>query len=174
MAKELAMLFILFKNNNKCATIFMVILMKETVLCYLFKEDKCLMLYRNKKENDLNQGKYIGVGGKIEDGETPEVALIREVREETGYFLNGFTKRGEILFQNDDYSEYMHLYTSNTFFGKEIKCDEGDLVWVSIDDILNLNLWEGDKVFLKMLLLDEPFFIITVMMNLKDGIIYEI
>ena len=135
----------------------MVVNMKETVLCYLFKDNKCLMLLRNKKEDDMNHGKYIGIGGKIEVGETPEVALIREVREETSLFLMGFTKRGIILFQNDDYSEVMHLYQSKTFMGELKECDEGHLEWIDTDEMLTLPMWEGDKAYLPLLKTEKYF-----------------
>lgn len=126
--------------------------MRETVLCYIFKDNKCLMLLRNKKENDYNKDKWLGLGGKIEDGETSNMAVVREVYEESGLRLLSFRKRGIIKFINDDYKEIMHLYESYEFEGDLIECDEGELHWIFVDDILNLNLWDGDRVFLSKLL----------------------
>lgn len=132
--------------------------MKETVLIYIEKDHKYLMLYRNKKENDINKGKWIGVGGHIEKGETPLEAVYREVKEETGLTLLTATKRGLIHFKSDDFEEDMHLYTSNFFKGNLIECDEGELHWVDISDIDMLPTWEGDKVFLKLLAEGEKDF----------------
>ena len=126
--------------------------MDKTVLCYLEKNDCYLMLYRNKKEHDLNEGKWIGIGGHIEQGETKEEALIREIKEETNLDLKSFKYYGEIIFVNDDYSEVMYLYTSNDFTGDMKPCDEGELRWIKKSEILNLNLWEGDRIFLPMLM----------------------
>lgn len=126
--------------------------MDLTVLCYLKKDDQYLFMNRNKKKNDLNEGKWIGIGGHLEDEETKEQALVREVKEETGLTLNNFTYRGEILFVNDDYQEIMYLFTSENFSGELAECDEGELSWIDKDKIFDLNLWEGDKYFLKPLL----------------------
>ena len=126
--------------------------MDKTVLCYLQKNDSYLFLYRNKKENDLNEGKWIGVGGHIEKGETKEETLKREIKEETNLDIHSFTYHGEIIFKNDDYEEVMYLYTSNDFSGEIKTCDEGELHWVKKKDIMSLNLWEGDKVFLPLLI----------------------
>ncbi len=136
----------------------------ECTLCYLEQEDKYLMLYRNKKKNDPNAGKWIGVGGKLEQGETPEQCLVREVMEETGLVLNSFEKRGVVGFVSDQWEdEVMHLYTSRDFSGHvDFDCDEGDLKWIEIKKIPDLNLWEGDRVFLQKLLEKEPFFQITL------------
>ena len=126
--------------------------MDKTVLCYLQKNDSYLFLYRNKKENDLNEGKWIGVGGHIEKGETKEDALKREIKEETNLDIHSFIYHGEIIFKNDDYEEVMYLYTSDDFLGEMKPCDEGELHWVKKKDIMNLNLWDGDKVFLPLLI----------------------
>ncbi len=126
--------------------------MINCVLCYLEKDGKYLMLNRNKKKNDVNSGKWIGVGGKFESGESPEECLVREVCEETGYTLLSYRFRGIITFVSDIYeTEYMFLYTSTEFEGEEKVCDEGELHWVDKKDVLNLPLWEGDKVFLRYL-----------------------
>ncbi len=133
--------------------------MKNCVLCYLEKDGKYLMLNRNKKKNDINSGKWIGVGGKFESGESPEECLIREVYEETGYKLLSYRFRGIVTFDSDVCeTEYMFLYTSDNFDGDEIVCDEGELRWVDKNDVLNLPLWEGDKVFLSYLFEDRDVF----------------
>ena len=122
-------------------------------LCYLEKDNKYLMLYRNKKEIDINKGKWIGVGGKLEKGETPEQCLIREVWEETGYTLNSYEYRGIVIFNyNEDDPLFMYVYTSSNFSGIEKECNEGDLKWIPKDEILDIKLWEGDKIFLKIMI----------------------
>lgn len=136
--------------------------MDKTVLCYLYKDNKYLMLYRNKERNDLNQGKWIGVGGHIEENESAENALIREVKEETGLTILQYQFRGELVFKNDDYEEIMYLYTSDSFFGEIIDCDEGELHWVNKDQILKLNLWEGDRAFLPLLINTNKFIKMTL------------
>ena len=137
--------------------------MKNCVLCYLEKDGKYLMLNRNKKHNDVNSGKWIGVGGKFEDGESPEECLIREVMEETGYKINSFRFRGIVTFVSDVFeTEYMFLYTSGDFDGDEIVCDEGDLHWIDKAEIMNLPLWEGDKIFLRYLFDDRDLFSIKL------------
>jgi 8-oxo-dGTP diphosphatase len=122
--------------------------MKKTVLCYLKNNDSFLMLYRNKKANDINEGKWIGVGGHIEQGENKEEALIREVKEETGLTLFSFKEHAEILFKENDFEEIMYLYTSDDFAGNIIECDEGILKWIPINKIKDLPMWEGDYLFL--------------------------
>ena len=131
---------------------------KETVLCYIEKEHQFLMLFRNKKKEDINKGKYIGIGGHIEPYETKEEALMREVKEETGLTLLSYQYRGKILFLSDEFVEIMHLFTSNEFIGELIDCDEGELHWINIKDIFNYPHWEGDEYFLKKLKNDEPYF----------------
>lgn len=138
---------------------------KETVLCYIENEHQYLMLFRNKKKDDINKGKYIGIGGHIEDGESKEEALLREIKEETGLTLLSYQYRGKILFQSDDFIEIMHLYTSNEFKGEIIDCDEGTLSWVKIEDVLKLPHWEGDEYFLKKLLNNEPYFEMSLIYN---------
>ena len=132
--------------------------MEKTTLIYLEKNNQYLMLHRNKKENDLNEGFWIGVGGHVESGETPEQTIVREVKEETGLDLLSFKKRGLIYFKNDDFEEEMYLYTSSDFKGDIISCNEGDLHWVDISKVMELPIWEGDKIFLKYLVDDEPYF----------------
>ncbi len=128
--------------------------MKKTTLCYIERDGAYLMLYRNKKLQDPNEGKWIGVGGKLEAGETPEQCLLREVREETGLELLQYQYRGEILFLSDRWEdEIMYLYTATEFQGELLEnCDEGELRWVPIAEIPELKLWEGDRIFLKELL----------------------
>lgn len=134
--------------------------MEETTLCYIEQDNKYLMLHRTKKSNDPNREKWIGVGGKVEAGESVEECLLREVMEETGLVLKEYQYRGKLYFYSDTYEdEIMYLYTSSEFEGELIECKEGELAWIEKSDILNLNLWEGDKVFLKKLLKDDvcPF-----------------
>lgn len=133
--------------------------MKLTTLCYIEQDDKYLMLHRVKKENDLNHDKWIGVGGKFEKNETPEECLLREVQEETGLTLIKYCARGIITFISDEWeTEYMHLYTATEFEGNMIECNEGELVWVPKAEIQNLTLWEGDKIFLRLLNECDSFF----------------
>ncbi len=133
--------------------------MKNTTLCYIEKDGKYLMLHRIKKVNDENHDKWIGVGGKFEAEESPEDCLLREVREETGLTLTGYRYRGIVTFVSDEWgTEYMHLFTATAYEGEIKNCDEGELVWVPKGDIEKLNLWEGDKVFLRLLEECENFF----------------
>ncbi|MBQ1194141.1 MAG: 8-oxo-dGTP diphosphatase [Lachnospiraceae bacterium] len=133
--------------------------MKNTTLCYIEKDNKYLMLLRNKKKIDINKNKWIGVGGKFEADESPEECLLREVKEETGLTLTEYKMRGIITFISDEWeTEYMYLYTAGKFEGNIMECDEGELKWIPKDELFDLNLWEGDKVFLKMLIENSPFF----------------
>lgn len=133
--------------------------MKLTTLCYIEQDDKYLMLHRIKKENDLNHDKWIGVGGKFEENETPEECLLREVKEETGLTLLKYRARGILTFLSNEWeTEYIHLYTATDFEGTLTDCDEGELVWVPKTEIENLRLWEGDKLFLRLLVECEDFF----------------
>ncbi len=135
----------------------------NTTLCYIEKDNKYLMLHRTKKQNDLNEGKWIGVGGKFEKGETPEECLLREVREETGLILTKYRLRAIITFISNEWgTEYMYLFTANEFEGELICCDEGDLEWVDKNKILNLNIWEGDRIFLKKMIEHDNFFTLKV------------
>lgn len=133
--------------------------MKNTTLCYVEQDGKYLMLLRNKKKQDENAGKWIGVGGKFEEGESPQDCLLREVQEETGLRLTQYRFRGIVTFVSDQYeTEYMHLFTAHGFEGEIIPCDEGELRWVEKDEVLSLPLWEGDREFLRLLREDAPFF----------------
>lgn len=133
--------------------------MKNTSLCYIEKDDCYLMLLRNKKKVDENKGKWIGVGGHFEEGESPEECVIREVYEETGLTLTDYRFRGIVTFVSEEWgTDYMHLFTASGFTGELKDCDEGELRWIPKSEIMNLNLWEGDRVFLKMLFDNEAFF----------------
>ncbi len=133
--------------------------MKLTTLGYLFHGDDVLMLHRTKKQNDPNHAKWIGVGGKFESGESAEDCLFREVKEETGLTLHSARLRGIITFISDEWEdELMFLYTSDDFEGKLTDCDEGELAFIPKDRILTLPLWEGDRIFLQLLMEDAPFF----------------
>ena len=130
-----------------------------TTLCYIEKNDSYLMLHRVKKEVDINRDKWIGVGGHFMPDESPEECLLREVKEETGLTLTSFRFRGIVTFLSDEWhTEYMCLYTADGFTGDIIPCDEGELQWVKKDDLMNLNLWEGDRFFLKLLVERDDFF----------------
>ena len=133
--------------------------MKNTTLCYLEQNGCYLMLHRVKKQQDENAGKWIGVGGKFEEGESPEECARREVREETGLALEEVRPRGIVTFVSDQWgTEYMHLFTSTRFSGTLYACDEGELAWVTVDRVPELNLWEGDRIFLDLLARNTPFF----------------
>ena len=132
--------------------------MDETVLTYIEKDGCYLMLYRNKKENDLNEGKWLGIGGHIESGETKDMAMIREVKEETNLDVISYKYRGKVLFSADDYQEIMYLYTVDSFKGEIGDCNEGTLQFVHKTDIFSLNMWEGDKYFLEAIANDEDEF----------------
>ena len=116
--------------------------MWNTTLCYIERQGQYLMLHRVKKENDINKDKWIGIGGKFEDKESPEECLVREVREETGLTL----------------TDYTYLFTARTDQADFIDCDEGDLEWVDKDKVKDLPIWTGDKIFLDLLNQDVPFF----------------
>lgn len=138
--------------------------MINTTLCYIEKDNKYLMLHRTKKENDINEGKWIGVGGKFEKDETPEECLLREVKEETGLILQKYKLRAVITFISDRWqTEYMYLFTASEFTGELIPCNEGDLQWIAQDKVLDLNIWEGDRIFLKKLMEEDNFFTMKVM-----------
>lgn len=131
-----------------------------TTLCYLEKDGKYLMMHRIKKAQDVNQGKWIGIGGHFEAGESPEECLQREVLEETGLQLLSWKFRGIVTFTSDEHpTEYMCLYTSKEFTGTLLEnCQEGVLEWVDKKEVLQRKLWEGDKVFLELLTQEVPFF----------------
>ena len=133
--------------------------MKNTTLCYISRGDEYLMLHRVKKENDLNRDKWIGFGGKLEENESPEEGILREVREETGLVLTDLKYRGIVTFLSDIYEgEYMHLFTAEQFEGEITDCDEGEIAWIRKKDFAALPQWEGDRIFMKLLEDGAPFF----------------
>ena len=133
--------------------------MLNTTLCYIERGDEYLMLHRVKKENDINRDKWIGLGGKFEEDESPEECLLREVYEESGLWLTSWRYRGIVTFVNTKCSsEYMHLFTADGFEGTVGPCDEGELEWIKKSELMKLTLWEGDRIFLRLLDSNEPFF----------------
>lgn len=134
--------------------------MKNTTLCYIEKDGKYLMLHRIRKENDENHDKWIGIGGKFEAGESPEDCVLREAQEETGLTLTDYHYRGIVTFVSDLYpTEYMHLFTATNYTGRlRDDCDEGVLDWIDKDALLALPMWEGDRIFLRLLDENVPFF----------------
>ena len=140
----------------------------ETVLCYIKKDDCYLLLLRNKEENDMNEGKWMGVGGHLEEGETPYDAAKREIREESGLIVEELNYVGVVEFVNDDYSEIMHIFTVDSFQGELIECNEGTLEWIPIKDIYNYTMWEGDKAFLPLLEDDSSFFKLKLVYKDKE------
>lgn len=137
-----------------------------TTLCYIEKGSQYLMLHRTKKQKDVNKDKWIGIGGHFEQGESPEECLLREVKEETGLTLKSFSFRGIVTFFAEGWqTEYMCLYTSGSFEGDLAECEEGELEWVEKSRLMELNLWEGDKIFFKLLMEDAPFFSLKLSYN---------
>lgn len=136
--------------------------MKQTTLCYIDNGDSYLMLHRVKKENDASHGKWIGVGGKCEADESPDECMLREVKEETGLDITEWHYRGIVTFISDTWpNEYMHLFTATAWRGEPDMSidDEGTLAWISKTGLMDLNLWEGDRIFLRLLLDGAtPFF----------------
>ena len=133
--------------------------MLHTTLCYICRDGRVLMLHRVKKENDLNKDKWIGLGGKFLEGETPEMCLLREVKEETGLTLTSFEYRGIVIFVSDRWpEEMMHLFTADGFEGGMTDCDEGELEWITWAQFRSLPQWEGDRIFLRLLDENVPFF----------------
>ncbi len=133
--------------------------MKQTTLCYIEQDGCYLMLHRVKKENDENKDKWIGIGGKFEDKESPEDCVLREALEETGLTLTSYRYRGLVTFVSDRWpTEYMHLFHADGFSGQLKNCDEGDLQWLPKEQLYSLPMWEGDRIFLDLLEQDVPFF----------------
>lgn len=134
--------------------------MLASSLCYIYHEDQVLMLHRIRKENDLNEGKWIGIGGKFEENESPEDCVLREVFEETGLTLTDYRYRGVVTFVSDRWEgEHMHLFTATGFSGElSASCPEGVLKWISRQQLRSLPAWEGDGIFLDLLDADAPFF----------------
>ena len=137
--------------------------MYNSTLCYITRGNVVLMLHRVKKKNDINKDKWIGIGGKFEDCESPDQCLLREAREETGLTLTRWKCHGIVTFLSDQAEgEYMYLFTADGFEGELKECDEGDLQWVSRDFLDQLPKWEGDQIFLELLWQDAPFFLLTL------------
>lgn len=144
-------------------------MVRMSTLCYMEKDEQYLMLHRTVKKNDVNKDKWIGVGGHFEWGESPEDCLLREVWEETGYTLTSYRYRGIVTFvYGEDTVEYMSLYTADKFVGEPHPCDEGELEWVDKKDIFSLNLWEGDKIFFRLLEENRPFFSLKLVYDRED------
>lgn len=133
--------------------------MKNSTLCYIEHNSSYLMLHRIKKENDCNHDKWIGIGGGIEEGESPLDCIIREALEETGLTLKDPSYRGLVTFVSDIYeTEQMHVFTCESFEGDLKECDEGKLEWVLKSEVTELPIWEGDKIFLELISSPCPFF----------------
>ena len=133
--------------------------MLNSTLCYIERGDEWLLLHRVKKEHDVNKDKWIGIGGKFEEGESPEECILRETKEETGLVLTSYRYRGLVTFVSDRWEgEYMHLFTADGFEGEIGPCDEGELAWIKKSDFAALPQWEGDRIFLRLLEEDAPFF----------------
>ena len=129
--------------------------MINSTLCYITRDNDVLMLHRVKKQNDINKDKWIGIGGKFEENESPNECLLREAKEETGLTLTSWRCRGVVTFLNDCCEgEYMYLFTADGFAGQLKECDEGNLEWVSKSKVQDLPIWEGDKLFFR--LIDDP------------------
>ena len=133
--------------------------MIDSTLCYLYRGDEVLMMHRTRKKNDMNHDKWIAVGGRFEEGESPLDCAMREVREETGLTMVSPCYRGVVLFLNDQYPpERMHLFTAEAFTGEMTDCDEGELVWLPRKELDALPQWEGDRIFHRLLNEEAPFF----------------
>lgn len=130
-----------------------------TTLCYIEQDDRYLMLHRVSKKNDVNKDKWIGIGGHFEEGESPEDCLLREAKEETGLTLTSWKFHGIVTFICDEWPvEYMCLYSADGFEGELLDCDEGILEWIPKNKLMELDLWEGDKIFLRLMEEGAPFF----------------
>ena len=138
--------------------------MRNTTLCYLERGREYLMMHRTRKTVDENRDKWIGVGGKLEEGESPDDCLLREVREETGLTLRSWRCRGIVSFVSDEWgTEYMHLFTADAWSGTlREDCEEGELAWIDRDELLKKELWEGDRIFLRLLDEERPFFLLKL------------
>ena len=146
--------------------------MQLSTLCYIEKDGAYLMLHRTKKENDVNKGKWIGVGGKFETGEAPEECLLREVMEETGLELSSYRYRGLLSFiYADKEPEYIFTYTADGFSGELHECNEGELKWVKIEDIKYLSLWEGDRIMHRLLEEDAGVFSLKLVYDEEDRLL---
>ena len=146
---------------------------KLSTLCYIEKEGRYLMLHRTVKKNDVIHDKWIGVGGHFEYGESPEECLLREVKEETGYTLTSWRYRGIVTFvYGEAVVEYMSLYTADGFKGDPIDCDEGELEWIDKSAVPSLELWEGDRIFFRLLDEGREFFSLKLVYDTEDVLRY--
>ena len=137
--------------------------MRLTTICYIEQDGNYLMLHRTKKENDQSHDKWLGDGGKFEKDESPDECILREVKEETGLILTSYQLRGVMTFVSDIWeTEYMFIYTADEFEGELAECSEGDLQWIKKTEVMNLKLWEGDKIFLKKLIDGDGFFTVKM------------
>ena len=145
---------------------------EPTTLCYIEHDDSYLMMHRTKKEKDINKDKWIGIGGHFEYGESPDECLLREVDEETGLTLTSYTARGVITFiYGENVVEYMHLYTADGFTGEIHECDEGELVWVPKEKVMELPIWEGDKIFFRLLNERKDFFSLKLVYDVEGTLL---
>jgi 8-oxo-dGTP diphosphatase len=120
-----------------------------TTMCYIQHNNQTLLLHRIKKENDINEGKWIGVGGKVEKGEDPFECIEREIKEETGIEIKDLKLHGYVTFPSlyHGRDEGMFVYSCQYFQGNIKECDEGVLQWIDNDKIKDLNIWEADYHF---------------------------
>ncbi|MCF0109668.1 MAG: NUDIX domain-containing protein [Erysipelotrichaceae bacterium] len=148
-------------------------MIKETTLCYTFDEDKVLLMYRDKKEIDYNKNKWIGIGGKLLDGETPEEGVRREFMEETGYELVEPRYCGKVDFRYIDksYEEIMHVFTSHQHLGSLPECDEGTLALIPLNELKDEMFWEGDLVFMPLITTQTPFFHLVLVYDKNDHLV---
>lgn len=145
---------------------------KLSTLCYIERDGKYLMLHRTVKKNDVNKDKWIGIGGHFELDESPEECLLREAKEETGYTLTSYRFRGLVTFvSGNGVTEYMSLFTADGFEGEPIPCDEGELEWVDIEQVWKLNIWEGDKIFFRLIDENRPFFSLKLVYDGHDKLV---
>ena len=149
--------------------------MKLTTLCYIEKDGKYLMLHRTKKKQDINKDKWIGVGGHAEEGEDAEMCLLREVKEETGLTLTSYRFRGLVTFISDKVAEpeLMCLFTADGFTGELISCPEGDLQWVEKERVMELPTWEGDAIFLNLLIRENEQRFFTLRLVYEGDMLVE-
>lgn len=146
-----------------------------STLCYIEQNGEYLMLHRTKKENDINKDKWLGVGGKFEEGESPEECIKREVKEETGLMIHNPKLHCVITYLSTTFeTEYIYVFTSNDFSGELIECNEGDLKWIDKNDVLKINTWEGDKIFLQKIQNNDPFFTVKFEYHGENLIKYTI